>query len=102
MQNLSINAGRCDKVESRSHEGMPNMHKHMHGIAIHVHMAGNTQRCVSTCPKEAKPLDLPARVCKTVLRQNDGLESCPGMQTAHIHVEDVANKSNTSANTSVT
>ena len=61
-----------------------------------------TQRCVSTCPKEAKPLDLPARVCKTVLRQNDGLESCPGMQTAHIHVEDVANKSNTSANTSVT
>ena len=48
MQNLPVNAGRCDKVESRSHAGMPNMQVDTHGIAIHVNTAGDMQKRVST------------------------------------------------------
>ena len=61
MQNLPVNAGRRDKVESRSHAGMPNMRVDTHGIAIHANTAGNTQRRVSTHTEDTKPPDLPAR-----------------------------------------
>ena len=43
MQDSPINAGRRDKVESRSHAGMPNMWVDTHGIAIHANTAGDTQ-----------------------------------------------------------
>ena len=102
MQNLPINAGRRDKVESRSHAGMPNMRVDTHGIAIHANTAGHTQRRVSTRPEDMKPPDLPTGCTKLRRDGTDRLESHAGTQTARIHVQDIRNKSNKSANMSIT
>ena len=101
MQNLPVDAGRCDEVESRSHTGMVNMWVDTHGIAIHVNMAGDTQRCISTCTEGMKLQDLLIRGTKPCRDRTDGLESCPGMQTACVHAQDVGKKSNKPANMSV-
>ena len=100
MQNLPVKAWKRNKVESRSCAGMPNMRVDTHGIAIHVNTAGDTQKHISTRTEDTKVPDLPTG--STTLRQDgtDGLESCPGMQTARVHVQDVA-ESNKSENTSV-
>ena len=102
MQNLPVNAGRRDEVEPRSCADAPNMCIDMHGVAMHANMAGDTQRRISTCTEGTKPQDLPTG--STTPRQDgtDELESDTGMQTARIHVQDVANKLNKPANTSVT
>ena len=94
MQDSPIKAQRCDKVESRSHAGMPNMR-------IHVNTAGDMQRHVSTCLGDAKPPDLPTRSARPCRDGTDGLESHVDTQMARIHAQDAGNKSDTSANVSV-
>ena len=102
MQNLPIRARRRDKVESRSHAGMPNMRVDTHGIAIQANTAGDTQRRVSTGPADMKAPDLPTGSTRLCQDGTDGLESHAGTQTARIHVQDVGNKSNKPENTSIT
>ena len=81
MQDLPTDARRCDKVESRSHAGTPNMRVDTHSIAYHANTAGNTKRRVSTGPADAKPLDLPTRGAMSCQDGTDGLESCPDTHT---------------------
>ena len=102
MQNLPVDAGRRDEVESRSRAGMPNMRVDTHGIAIHANTAGDTQKRVSTRTEGTKPPDLPTGCTKPRRDGTDGLESHAHTQTARIHVQDVGNESNEPANTSVT
>ena len=94
MQDSPIKAQRRDKVESRSHAGMPNMR-------IHVNTAGDTQRHVSTRPGDTKAPNLPTGSTKPCRDGMDGLESYPGMQTARVHAQDVGKKLNIPANASV-
>ena len=102
MQNLPVNAGRHNQVEPRSCVDAPNMCIDMHGVAIHANMAGDMERHVSTGPEDTKVPDLPTGSTTPRRDGTDRLESHAGMQTARIHVQDVGNKSNKSANTSVT
>ena len=101
MQNSPVNAGRRDQVESRSCVGMPNMRVDTHGVAIHTNTAGDMQRHVSTGSENAKSLDLPTGSTRLHQDGTDRLESCPGMQTAHVHAQDIGKKSNKPANMSV-
>ena len=101
-QSLPIRARRRDEVEPRSCADVPNMCIDMHDVAMHTNMAGDTQKRVSTGPADPKPQDLPIRRTKPCQDEADGLESCPGTQTARIHVQDVGNKLNKPENTSVT
>ena len=101
MQNLPIDAGRHDQAKPRSHAGMPNMWVDTHGIAIYVNMAGDMQRRVSTRTEGMQPPDSPTGCTRPCQDETNGLESCPGTQIACVHVQDVSDKSNTSANVSV-
>ena len=101
MQNLPVKAWRRDKVEPRSHAGTPNMRVDTHGVAAHANTAGDTQKRISTRTAEPKPPDLPVRSARPCRDGTDGLESCPGTQMAHVHVQVVANKSSKPANMSV-
>ena len=100
-QNLPVDAGKHDPAMPRSHAGMLNMRIDTHGVAIHTNTAGDTQKHVSTGPADPKPQDLPIRCTRPCQDGTDGLESYAGMQTACVHVQDIAAKSNTSANVSV-
>ena len=102
MQNLPIDAGRQDQAKPRSRAGTPNMRVDTQSVAIHANTAGDMQKRVSTCTEGMKPLDLPTGCTRLCQDGTDGLESCPGMQTAHVHVQVVADKSTSSANVSVT
>ena len=101
MQNLPVDTGRHDQAKPRSHAGTPNMRVDTHGIAIHVNTAGDTQKHVSTCTEGTKLPDLLTRSTRPCRDGTDGLESHADMQMARIHVQDIGNKSNESANMSV-
>ena len=101
MQSLPIHARRRDEVEPRSCTDVLNMCIDMHDVAMHTNMAGDTQKHISTGPADPKLQDLPIRRTKPCQDEADRLESCPGMQTAHIHVQDIGNKLNKPEHTSV-
>ena len=102
MQDLPTDARRHNKVESRSCAGMLNMRVDTHGIAIHTNTAGDTQKSISIRTEGMKPSDLPTRSTRPCRDGTNGLESHADTQTARIHVQDIANKSNKPANMSVT
>ncbi|KIM50405.1 hypothetical protein SCLCIDRAFT_1225366 [Scleroderma citrinum Foug A] len=47
--------------------------------------AGDMQEHVSTCPADPKRPDLPDGSTKSCTDKTDGLESCPGTLSIHIH-----------------
>ena len=101
MQNLPVDTGRYDQAKPRSCAGMPNMRIDMHGVTYHANTAGNTQQHISTWPADPKPQDLPTGCTRPCRNGMDGLESCLGMQMACVHIQDIADKSNTSENMSI-
>ena len=86
MQNLPVDAGRRNEVESRSHAGMPNVQVDTHGIAVHANTAGDTQKCVSTRTEGTKLPDSPTGCTRPCQDRMDELKSCLGTQMACVHV----------------
>ena len=56
-------------------------------------MAGNTQKCISTCTEDPELPYLPSRSTRACIDKADGLESCPGLLSVHIHIHGDADNS---------
>ena len=68
----------------------------MHGQAWHCRLhdtSGDTQEHVSTRPLDPKRPDIPANSMRLCTDETDGLESCLGMLSIHIHMRGDGNGS---------
>jgi len=81
---------------------MPNMHRHVQSVADHANTAGHTQEIVNIHSADQKWPDPPGGSTRSCTDEADGLESCPGMLSARIHVLGDVSSLRTTAITSVT